>query len=93
MKKTCIPVLIKEYSLFFLVLWTMYQLLMLTSTTSNPLYVIAILVLMIVNFILLFFIKCPKCKKALHINEDGIHRLPLLHCDKCGQNLMKCEIE
>ena len=97
LKKICIPALIKEYSLFLLVMWTIYQLVILLGTTSNPLYRIlygiVIFVLLKINFLLNFFIKCPKCNKALQINKYGIYRFPLLHCDKCGQNLMKCEIE
>jgi len=93
MKKICIPVLIIEYILLLFVFSVIYLLINIADDTFNILYVIPIPFLLLLYFVLELFIKCPKCKKCLHINKNGIYRPPLLHCDKCGQNLMKCEVE
>ena len=89
MKKICIPVLLREYSLLLFISIVIPKLFM----TSNVLYMVPIPFLLLIYFILSLFVKCPKCEKCLIFNKHGMTRPPLLHCDKCGQNLMKCEIE
>ncbi|MDM5270593.1 hypothetical protein PGH07_00205 [Sulfurovum sp. zt1-1] len=40
------------------------------------------------------FIKCTKCNKEVFITKDGVaNPFRTYICDKCGQNLMKCDIE
>lgn len=61
-------------------------------------FVIGVTIGGLIMFILLpvfgmisFFIKCPKCNKALHVSDKCIYRPHVsLYCDKCGQNLKKC---
>ena len=93
MKKICIPVLVIVYILFFFVFSVIYLLINIADDTSNILYAIPIPFLLLLQFVLDLFIKCPKCDKIIIFNKHGMTRLPLLHCDKCGQNLMKCEVE
>jgi hypothetical protein len=41
-----------------------------------------------------FFNKCPKChKQVTETKTGGVSPLRWYICDKCGQNLLKCEIE
>lgn len=38
--------------------------------------------------------KCPKCKKPLVINNKGWYGPKLsIYCDRCGQNLLHCDID
>jgi len=78
--KICIPSLVKSYFLFISFFFGF-------SFIGVPYGFLVLLIWGSLNF----FVKCPKCGKQLHISTGGIYRPPLLYCDKCGQNLMKCQ--
>ena len=82
----CIPPFVKFYLLTTLLIITIF-------IDINPEYTILKVCLLIVLAILSVLIKCPKCKKSLGLSESKMTTLPGYKCSKCGQNLIKCEIE
>jgi transposase-like protein len=77
----CLPSLIKQYILLLLPFSFVF---------ISKHWIMGIIVLLI--GVVSFFIKCPKCRKSLSVSKSGIYRPSLLHCDKCGQNLMRCQV-
>ena len=88
MKKLCIPPLIKSYGLLIFILSASFYAFESISISS-----VFIFFIWLIYFVIDLFIVCPKCEKRLHINKHGIYRPPLLYCDKCGHNLMKCDVK
>jgi len=72
---------ISSYFLFYLLL-----IITLVGMSYNSFFIL-------VGF-LNYFIKCPKCHKPVgQTKNGGVSPLRWYICDKCGQNLLKCEIE
>ena len=92
MQKICIPALLKSYTLVFSIVYAIYYLWNYIATNGLILALVFTPILLLGYFVFDLFIVCPRCKKKLSINEKGIYRPPLLKCDKCKQNLMKCKM-
>lgn len=82
----CIPTFVKFYLLTTLFITMIF-------IDINPEYSILKVWLLIALAVLSVLVRCPKCKKSLGLSESKMTTLPGYKCSKCGQNLMKCEIE
>jgi hypothetical protein len=79
-----IVVLISSFIILFI---TVFE--VINFTNYDPL-----LVLILTFIIVTLFCKCPKCQNRIGNHRYGFVNLKFSkYCQKCGQDLMKCEIE